>query len=47
MKIKLSQMPDTRDIDAASKMGVRENHPVIPSRKEISKMAIEAASRVL
>ena len=40
-------MPDTRDIDAASQMGVREDHPVIPSRKQISKMAIEAASRVL
>ena len=47
VKLKLSQIVDTREVDAASQMGVRENHPVIPSRKEISRMAIEAASSVL
>ena len=47
VKLKLSQIVDTREVDAASQMGVREDHPVIPSRKEISRMAIEAASRVL
>lgn len=47
VKLKLTQRLDFKEFDEQAQMGPKKDHPVIPSQKEISMMAIEAASQAL
>ena len=39
-------MISPEDLEKTYKVGIREDHPVIPSRKELSALALAAASQV-